>query len=200
MDARRRRATSCIDRLENGQSFDRPKIKADRVSNIQAAVNLTPPGRDRAEGEEMKRHSIKMILPALAVAAALSPTLSTSVFADEPTLVQRIALARMYDIETVKAHCPFAINFDKIDRDLSKIGMSIADYCPDGRFNEYASPSLNEPLSKMLNRIGSDPTKMCAEASRLYGPDGSDYRDWLKKSRGPPGQIGMVPLCTLDRE
>ena len=31
----------------------------------------------------------------------------------------------MYDIETIKAHCPFAVNFDKIDRDLSKIGMSM---------------------------------------------------------------------------
>jgi hypothetical protein len=106
----------------------------------------------------------------------------------------------MYDIETVKAHCPFAINFGKIDRDLSKIGMSIADYCPDGRFNEFASPSLNEPLSRMMKRIGSDPAKMCAEAFGLYGPDGSKYKDWLKKSRDPSGEIGAVPLCTWDRE
>jgi hypothetical protein len=82
-----------------------------------------------------------------AAAVVLLSTLSTSAFADEPTLAQRIALTRMYDIETVKAHCPFAINFDKIDRDLSKFCMSIADYCPDGRFNEYGSPSLNEALS-----------------------------------------------------
>ncbi|SRR5258706_8909731 len=135
-----------------------------------------------------------------AAAVVLLSILSTSAFADEPTLAQRIALTRMYDIETVKAHCPFAINFDKIDRDLSKIGMSIADYCPDGRFNEYGSPSLNETLSTMVKRITSDPAKMCAEAFGLYGPDGSEYKDWLKKSRGPSGQIGMVPLCTLDRE
>ena len=135
-----------------------------------------------------------------AATVVLLSILSTSAFADEPTLAQRIALTRMYDIETVKAHCPFAINFDKIDRDLSKIGMSIADYCPDGRFNEYGSPSLNETLSTMVKRITSDPAKMCAEAFGLYGPDGSEYKDWLKKSRGPSGQIGMVPLCTLDRE
>jgi hypothetical protein len=110
------------------------------------------------------------------IVAASVALLSTSAFADEPTLVQRIALARMYDIETVKAHCPFAINFDKMDRDLSKIGMSIADYCPDGRFNEYASPSLNETLSRMV-RLGSDPAKMCAEAFGLYGPDGSETVD-----------------------
>jgi hypothetical protein len=139
------------------------------------------------------------VLKHLVTAAALV-LLSTSAFAEEPTLAERIALSRMYDIETVKAHCPFDINFDKIDRDLSKIGMSIADYCPDGRFNEYASPSLNETLSRMVKRIGSDPAKMCAEAFRLYGPDGSEYKDWLKKSRDPSGEIGIGPLCTLDRE
>jgi hypothetical protein len=139
------------------------------------------------------RHSIT-------AAAVVLLNLSTSAFADEPTLAQRTALSRMYDIESVKAHCPFAINFDKIDRDLSKIGMSIADYCPDGRFNQYASPSLNETLPRMMKRIGGDSAKMCAEAFRLYGPDGSEYKDWLKKSDGPSGEVGMVPLCTLDRE
>jgi hypothetical protein len=134
------------------------------------------------------------------IIAVLLSSLSTLALADEPTLAQRIALRRMYDIETVKAHCPFAINFNKIDGDLSKIGMSIADYCPDGRFNKYGSPSLNETLPGMMKRISTDPTKMCAEAFGLYGPDGSEYKDWLKKSRGPPGEIGMVPLCTLERE
>jgi hypothetical protein len=100
-------------------------------------------------------------------------------YADEPTLAQRVALTRMYDIETVKSRCPFAINFDKIDRDLSKIGISIADYCPNGRFNKYSSPSLNETLPRMLV---IDPAKMCTEAFNLYGPNGSDYKDWLKKS------------------
>jgi hypothetical protein len=135
------------------------------------------------------------------ITAAVVVLLSTSAFADQLTLAQRTALHRMYDIETVKAHCPFDINFDKIDRDLSKIDMSIADYCPDGRFNKYASPSLNETLSGQLKRLSSDPAKMCAEAFGLYGPEGSEYKDWLKKSRDPSAdQIGMVPLCILDRE
>lgn len=95
------------------------------------------------------------------------------------------------------AHCQFTINFDKIDRDLSKIGMSIADYCPDGRFNEYASPSSNETLSQMMRRLRSNPAKMCAEAFGLYGPSGSEGKDWLKKS--PSGEEGLS-LCTLDRE
>ena len=53
MDARGGRATSGAGRGENGPSFDRPKIKADRVSNIQATGHLeqTPVGRERAEGE-----------------------------------------------------------------------------------------------------------------------------------------------------
>src|ERR1700730_10886869 len=57
MDARGGRATSGAARIENGQTFDRPEIKTDRVSNSQATGHLeqTRDGRDRAEGEEMSR-------------------------------------------------------------------------------------------------------------------------------------------------
>jgi hypothetical protein len=53
MDARRGRATSGAARLENGQTFDCPEIKTDRVSNSQATVHLeqTRACRDRAEGQ-----------------------------------------------------------------------------------------------------------------------------------------------------
>jgi hypothetical protein len=56
MDARGGRATSGRARFENGQSFDRPEIKTDRVSNSQATVHLeqAPAGRDR--GPQMSPH------------------------------------------------------------------------------------------------------------------------------------------------
>jgi hypothetical protein len=55
MDARGGRATSGAARIENGQTFNRPEIKTDRVSNSQATGHLeqTRDGRDRGEGEEM---------------------------------------------------------------------------------------------------------------------------------------------------
>jgi hypothetical protein len=112
------------------------------------------------------------------IIAATVILLSTSAFADDPTVEQREALREMYDLESIKAHCPFAINFDKIDSDLSEIGMSIADYCPDGRFKEYASPSLNETMSSIMNRLRSDPTKMCEQAFRRYGSNGSKHKNW----------------------
>jgi hypothetical protein len=53
MDTHRGRATSGAARFENGQTFDRPEIKTDCVSNSQATEHLeqTPAGRDRAEGK-----------------------------------------------------------------------------------------------------------------------------------------------------
>jgi hypothetical protein len=73
MDARGGRTTSGAARLENGQAFDRPKIKTDRVSNIQPTgqVEQTPPGRDRAEGEEMSGRRVNEAL-ALALTEALA--------------------------------------------------------------------------------------------------------------------------------
>jgi hypothetical protein len=55
MDARGGRATSGAFRLENRQTFDRPEIKTDRVSNSQATGHLeqTPARRAGAEGQEM---------------------------------------------------------------------------------------------------------------------------------------------------
>ena len=110
------------------------------------------------------------------ITAATAILLSTSAFADAATVEQREALGEMYDLESIKAHCPFAINFNKIDRDLSEIDMSIADYCPDGRFSEYGAPSLNETTSSMMNRLCSDKTKICEQAFRRYGPDGSKHK------------------------
>jgi hypothetical protein len=46
MDARRGRATSCTDRLENGPSFDRPEIKTHGVSHTQATGHVRAPGLD----------------------------------------------------------------------------------------------------------------------------------------------------------
>src|ERR1700681_2784807 len=45
-----------VTRLESGQSFDRPENKTDRVCHRQAKGHLeqTPPGRSRAEGENMR--------------------------------------------------------------------------------------------------------------------------------------------------
>jgi hypothetical protein len=56
MDTRGGRTTSGAARLENGQAFDRPKIKTDGVSNSQATEHLeqTRASRDRAEGEEVR--------------------------------------------------------------------------------------------------------------------------------------------------
>jgi hypothetical protein len=67
MDARGGRATSGAARIENGQTFDRPEIKTDRVSNSQATEHLeqTRDGRDRGEGEEMTRREIPTLLAIL---------------------------------------------------------------------------------------------------------------------------------------
>ena len=125
--------------------------------------------------------------------------LSTSAYADSPTAEQRRALTLMYDIELIQSHCPITIHFDKIDRDLSAIGMSIADYCPDGRFNAFAMPDQNESFSGMMRRLKGDMAAYCKQADRRFGSKGTERRGWLKMSDGPAGEPSEVPLCTLDR-
>ena len=125
--------------------------------------------------------------------------LSGSALADTRTADQRRALTLMYDIGSIQSHCPITINFEKIDRDLSAIGTSIADFCPDGRFNAFAMPEQNESFFSMMRRLKGDMAAYCKQADRRFGPNGSERKGWLKISDGPAGEPSYVPLCTLDR-
>ena len=61
MDTRGGRATSGAARLEDGQTFDLPETKTDRVSNSQATELLEPTRAEDEEVTNMHDEDLKLI-------------------------------------------------------------------------------------------------------------------------------------------